>query len=182
MFYSKAAFHLKLWYCFYLFPYYYGGNVLMGQPIDFCGVIEKPQLQNGQTAKYFDRFGNAYTFQHGSSPLPRAKLAYIPFHTYRMPIPSPLIATIYQPRYATRSLLLDNTQFNSMMCRIAGFFISNYGTTPFGNITIRNNHFNNCLISIQAASTNLRITTNTVNDTFVSNSMGNVTNRVFYGV
>jgi hypothetical protein len=41
-----------------------GGNVLMSKPpaeIDFCGVIEKPPLENGQTAKFFDRFGNEYT-------------------------------------------------------------------------------------------------------------------------
>jgi len=39
-----------------------GGNVLVGQtPIEFCGVIEKPPLLQGQTAKFFDRFGNAYT-------------------------------------------------------------------------------------------------------------------------
>ncbi|OWY20298.1 hypothetical protein BVG80_16170, partial [Sphingobacteriales bacterium TSM_CSM] len=36
----------------------------MGQTppeIDFCGFIEKPPLENGQTAKFYDRFGNAYT-------------------------------------------------------------------------------------------------------------------------
>ncbi|QQS30992.1 MAG: T9SS type A sorting domain-containing protein [Sphingobacteriales bacterium] len=38
-----------------------GGNVLMGQPLDFCGLIEKPPLQQGQTARFYDRFGNAYT-------------------------------------------------------------------------------------------------------------------------
>lgn len=29
--------------------------------VDFCGAITKPPLPNGQTAQYYDRFGNAYT-------------------------------------------------------------------------------------------------------------------------
>jgi len=34
----------------------------MGQtPIEFCGVIVKPPLENGQVARFYDRFGNEYT-------------------------------------------------------------------------------------------------------------------------
>jgi len=38
-----------------------GGNMLVGQTLDFCGLIEKPPLQQGQIARFYDRFGNAYT-------------------------------------------------------------------------------------------------------------------------
>ncbi|QQS30037.1 MAG: T9SS type A sorting domain-containing protein [Sphingobacteriales bacterium] len=62
----KRTVSLELWYCSYLFLFICGGggNVLMAQPpveLDFCGVIVKQPLGGGQTAKYFDRFGNEYT-------------------------------------------------------------------------------------------------------------------------